>query len=698
MHANYKLHQKDFTNLNQVGVKLMRLRHATWYVCGLALMLLMSASGVHAIDTNSTETPKSDVFINEVMNRGEYTDTNGVTQTDPYIEFVELYNATDEVVDITDWQLEYKSGAANIQDEWESKLLSGQDGARYIEPRSVYLIATSNFVEASPEHEIDLKLSSGSRRDGGYLRLVQPSSNSNDGRLIDVIRWGDAEQIYEGNDEPAPVHQYGQSLTRCFEDRGPMSNDENRMDFRINETPDPGSKTDCSDRNSSADNRHGNESGCSQVRLSEVLPNPAETTTTSGFIELHNQGRSTVNLSDCGLQVESEGGMSRGPYWLAGIELEPDAYHVVYEDSAANIKLFTTVSASVRLLDADKDNQQTTTYPQETVHQKSSWARFEDDWHNTQTPTPGDPNGTQDTSGDDKEPESTAGDCNKVVISEILSNPGESNSGAFIELYNPETEALNVTGCGLQVQSGGGVLRDVYQLSSISIESEGYHTVYEQESELDLFSTVSATVYWLDHQGNELQVVTHPALSQSVSWAWFGHDSWEETYAPTPGNRNQEQDRRPCPDGQYRHQDTKRCRNIDSSERELVPCDDHQYRHPETNRCRNIESSDNDLVPCEDHQYRNPETNRCRNIESATSDLVPCEEHQYRHPETNRCRTSTVENAEAIEQVEDVEVIATGTPTNWWFAAGLLALAAGYAGWEWRHDLRNWYYLRRFHL
>lgn len=80
----------------------------------------------------------------------------------------------------------------------------------------------------------------------------------------------------------------------------------------------------------------------------------------------------------------------------------------------------------------------------------------------------------------------------------------------------------------------------------------------------------------------------------------------------------------PCKDGQYRSEETNRCRNIASDVVSLVPCAEGQERNPETNRCRNIITTDvlgvNRLTPCKEGQERNPETNRCRNI---ISDVIP---------------------------------------------------------------------------
>lgn len=74
----------------------------------------------------------------------------------------------------------------------------------------------------------------------------------------------------------------------------------------------------------------------------------------------------------------------------------------------------------------------------------------------------------------------------------------------------------------------------------------------------------------------------------------------------------------PCKDGQYRSEETNRCRSIVADVVALTPCEEGQERNPETNRCRKIIIAavldDSGLVSCKEGQERNPETNRCRNI------------------------------------------------------------------------------------
>lgn len=79
----------------------------------------------------------------------------------------------------------------------------------------------------------------------------------------------------------------------------------------------------------------------------------------------------------------------------------------------------------------------------------------------------------------------------------------------------------------------------------------------------------------------------------------------------------------PCKEGQYRSEETNRCRSIASAASSVLkPCADDQFRNPETNRCKKIASVE-ELADCGEGRERNPETNRCRNVVAASMPLAP---------------------------------------------------------------------------
>ena len=128
---------------------------------------------------------------------------------------------------------------------------------------------------------------------------------------------------------------------------------------------------------------------------------------------------------------------------------------------------------------------------------------------------------------------------------------------------------------------------------------------------------------------------------------------------------------------------------------ELKPCQPWQYRNPETGRCKNYAKSAT-VKPCKDGQYRSEETGRCKKIASTEDALKPCKDGWERNPETNRCRKKKTGNTKLTSYpVEPIDASASAQAV-WWAVGGITAAGSGYAGWEWRRELRR--ALRRVRL
>lgn len=298
-----------------------------------------------------------------------------------------------------------------------------------------------------------------------------------------------------------------------------------------------------------------------------------------------------------------------------------------------------------------------------------------------------------------------------VIITEVLPNPSGGDEGnEFIELYNGDTEPIPLSDYYLVV--GEKVL---HFPSGATILPSEYATFSDGDLGVSLPNTTGVPIWLVTNQ--DIEVASMPAYSNAkddVSWALVD-GQWRYTYAPTPAARNihlemplcesgyirDELTRRcrkvevatavvaACRDGQYRSDETGRCRTIPVAAT-LTPCRDGQYRSEETNRCRSLSTLISTAPkPCADDQFRNPLTNRCKAI--ASNDdiaLADCGEGRERNPATNRCRNivaaSTSSVPFAVEPVEDAAAAFVG----WWAMGGIGALALGYAGWEWRQEIR----------
>jgi hypothetical protein len=258
-------------------------------------------------------------------------------------------------------------------------------------------------------------------------------------------------------------------------------------------------------------------------------------------------------------------------------------------------------------------------------------------------------------------------------ITEILPNPSGSDIGnEFIEIYNPNSVDIDLVVYGFYV---GGDYDHKYTFAvGAHIGPGQYLAFYNDDIKFTLVNTASSVR--LVALSNLLidETIAYEDAGDGTTWALIDK-TWQWTNQLTPNKIN-------LPSLIEAKVD------VIIPTLTLVPCKDGQYRSEETHRCRNIISDVADLVPCAEGQERNPATNRCRSIATAVlgdSTLKPCDPGQERNPETNRCRNiiATMPTADyAPEQVN----VKNEDYTSWYIMGGLGLVAVGYAVWEWRVD------------
>lgn len=242
--------------------------------------------------------------------------------------------------------------------------------------------------------------------------------------------------------------------------------------------------------------------------------------------------------------------------------------------------------------------------------------------------------------------------CLGLEFSELLTYYAEDKSEQFIEFFNPMNEDILLAGCKVSFKN------KLYNLSG-EVKSGGYY-VYHQSVDFTLTKnpTNPLTLTLVDANGEILDAVTYAkGQKSSTSYAKFvaidGAESWEITYAITPGQENIYQRFKSCEEGKIINEATGNCikapevkddgdENSASSTKTLAECPEGKYRNPLTNRCKTIETvSSTTLAECPEGKYRNPLTNRCKSIETASTTLKECAEGYERNLETNRCRKVT---------------------------------------------------------
>jgi hypothetical protein len=179
------------------------------------------------------------------------------------------------------------------------------------------------------------------------------------------------------------------------------------------------------------------------LRLSEFMALHAATPTApdgqpADWVELHQSGTNAFDLSGVRLQLNDSA------VWTfpSGTSLAPDARLLVWATERSlppgtpHLPLSLPDSGGVlRLLDTRGRLLDQLTYGFQLAQQ--SVGRAPDDWALLSTPTPAQPNS----------PPAPLGDLNNVRLNEWLADA--SNSGEWIELFNPNPLPVNLAGCFL---------------------------------------------------------------------------------------------------------------------------------------------------------------------------------------------------------------------------------------------------------
>lgn len=303
-------------------------------------------------------------------------------------EFVNLYNAGSQPVDVSGWQLQYRSASHLPADEkgWNVKALLGCNTTTLSpcsDPKPVVLAAgevlhlTTNESSAAE----DQPLASGMATTGGQVRLV---SFGQDGvqKIQDFVGYGTA-QAFEGS-APAVAPRAGQSIVRAEVNDAPQDTDDNAKDFIL--TP---AAEDVPIEAPSAGGPGSNEGAYLAPSITEVFPDPASPQTDSNdeFIELYNPFDEAIDLD--GYAIVTGANWSRS-YSIQDVTLGPGEYAVLLS-SATNISLSNS-GTGVRLLDpAGVFLFEVPSYGKAVTG--SSWVQeVGGHWVWTSQPTPGAPN------------------------------------------------------------------------------------------------------------------------------------------------------------------------------------------------------------------------------------------------------------------------------------------------------------------
>jgi hypothetical protein len=288
-----------------------------------------------------------------------------------------------------------------------------------------------------------------------------------------------------------------------------------------------------------ADSLPSADTGLIAPQVSEILPNPAlpKTDANDEYIELYNPNNQTFDLSNFKLQTAAG---SSYVFPDGRSTLEPYQFKAFFS-SSTNLSLPNS-SGQVKLLSPGGELLEISdTYAD--APEDSSWVLADGLWQWTSVLTPDARNiitaGGPSVLGDAPAPPALKKTQTyaSLSISELLPNPKTPQTDAkdeFIEIYNPNTQPVNLSGYTLV---SGSKDNHKYTIKSGSIGPKAYKAFYAPETHLTL-SNSDGRAKILSPGGSQIDATADYAKApDGQSWIYAG-GKWQWTTVPTPGKAN----------------------------------------------------------------------------------------------------------------------------------------------------------------
>lgn len=364
-----------------------------------------------------------------IISAVQITGGTGRTQED----FIELYNPGSEPFDLNGHRLVKRTAAGTADTAikaWTEETL--------VLPHHFYLWANSGFaaIPAVPD-----AVSSATLADNNGIAL---RSGSNDiGEIIDNLAWGSTANGFDSVSEQNPGAS--ESLLRedlfsvaasfVIQPSNPRNSTIELLPAEIPEVPEVPEGSPADEPVEEGEPAQEEEPEEIDIRITELMPNPAGSD--SGFeqVELYNAGSQTVDvagfkLDDVALTADS---ISSDAYILPPLEISPNSYKAVTIPSG-KFALNNTGGDIVTLFDAAGAALNSVFY-EGTAPEALSYSHFASGWQWAE-PTLGQDNGAAPPPQEESETEDEVDyDNSGLIISELYPRPGKGET-EFIEIYN----------------------------------------------------------------------------------------------------------------------------------------------------------------------------------------------------------------------------------------------------------------------
>lgn len=278
------------------------------------------------------------------------------------------------------------------------------------------------------------------------------------------------------------------------------------------------------------------------VRINEVYPRP-NTTSNDEYVELYNSGDKAVNLLGWIVDDTPSGGSA--PFTFESRNIPARGFVTIYKPES-----HLTLNDSgdmVRLIQPNGFQLDSTNYSD--ASSGSTWARFDDGFKWTISPTPAksnifseltmvDPPAPHYEEAEDPVATPKSYEVGTVIINEVYPNPKIGDE--FIELRNTGNVPLDLTDWKLQDEAGRSyvIKSEAIQVQSL-LTPNSYVVINSNLSHIPLNNTGGEKLKLFDPSGKLISQMEYPDKAPvDAAYAWDG-TNWWWTPTVTPGKENQ---------------------------------------------------------------------------------------------------------------------------------------------------------------